>query len=60
MKLSLPASRLAYWNDQIDQWVIEQDQVEIIVGGSSTDARLRKTIGVDIFRNAARPGQLSQ
>jgi beta-glucosidase len=60
VKLSLPASRLAYWNDQIDQWVIEQDQVEIMVGGSSTDARLRKTIGVDIFRNAARPGQLSQ
>jgi beta-glucosidase len=60
VRLSLAASRLAYWNDQIDQWVIEQDQIEIIVGGSSTDARLRKTIGVDMYRNMARPGQLSQ
>ena len=44
--LSLPASRLAYWNAETDRWVVEKDQVEIIVGGSSTDARLRKTIRV--------------
>jgi beta-glucosidase len=46
VKLSLPASRLAYWNDQVDRWVIEQDQIEIIVGGSSADARLKKIIRV--------------
>jgi beta-glucosidase len=46
VKLSLPASRLAYWNAETDRWVVEKDQVEIIVGGSSTDARLRKTVRV--------------
>ena len=46
VELSLPASRLAYWNADTDRWVVEKDQVEIIVGGSSTDARLRKTIRV--------------
>jgi beta-glucosidase len=44
--LSLPAARLAYWDTQNHRWVIEKDQVEIIVGGSSQDARLRKTIRV--------------
>ena len=44
--LSLPAARLAYWNAGTDRWVVEKDQVEIIVGGSSADARLRKTIRV--------------
>jgi beta-glucosidase len=46
VKLSIPASRLAYWNADTDQWVVEKDQIEITVGGSSTDARLRKTIGL--------------
>jgi beta-glucosidase len=46
VKLSLPASRVAYWNAETDRWVVEKDQIEIIVGGSSTDARLRKTIAV--------------
>src|SRR5262249_53972959 len=46
VKLSLPASRLAYWNAETDRWVVEKDQIEITVGGSSTDARLRKTIQV--------------
>jgi len=42
VKLSVPLSRLAYWNT--DRWVVEKDQIEITVGGSSTDARLRKTV----------------
>ena len=46
VQLSLPAARLAYWDAQNDRWVVEKDQVEIIVGGSSQDARLRKTIRV--------------
>jgi beta-glucosidase len=46
VKLSIPASRLAYWNADTHQWVVEKDQIEITVGGSSTDARLRKTIGL--------------
>jgi beta-glucosidase len=46
VKLSLPAARLAYWNAQTDRWVVEKDDIEIAVGGSSTDARLRKTVRV--------------
>ena len=46
VKFSLPASRLAYWNAETDRWTVEKDQIEITVGGSSTDARLRKTIRV--------------
>ena len=43
VKLSLPLSRLAYWNSG---WVVENDQIEITVGSSSTDTRLKKTIRV--------------
>jgi beta-glucosidase len=46
IKLSLPASRLAYWNAHTDRWVVEKDRIEIMIGGSSADARLRKTIPV--------------
>ena len=46
VQLSLPASRLAYWNVETDRWVVEKDQIELIVGGSSVDARLKKTIQV--------------
>ncbi|HJP94915.1 MAG TPA: glycoside hydrolase family 3 C-terminal domain-containing protein [Pyrinomonadaceae bacterium] len=46
VKFSLPASRLAYWEAETDRWVVEKDQIEITVGGSSTDARLRKAIRV--------------
>jgi beta-glucosidase len=46
VKLSFPASRLAYWNAETDHWVVEKDRIEITVGGSSTDARLKKSIQV--------------
>ncbi|HEV8430161.1 MAG TPA: glycoside hydrolase family 3 C-terminal domain-containing protein [Pyrinomonadaceae bacterium] len=46
VKLSVPASRIAYWNSESDRWVVEKDRIEIAVGGSSTDARLKKTIQV--------------
>ena len=45
--LSLPASRLAYWDTQAHGWVVEKDRLEIIVGGSSVDERLRRTIKVE-------------
>jgi beta-glucosidase len=47
VKLTLPASRLAYWDAEADRWTVEKNQVEITVGGSSVDARLRKTIRVN-------------
>jgi beta-glucosidase len=46
VKLVLPAARLAYWNAETDRWVIEKNEIEIAVGGSSTDARVRKRIQV--------------
>jgi len=54
VKLSLPASRLVYWNAQTRTSLVEKDKIEITVGGSSTDARLRKTIEVDTSWNATR------
>jgi beta-glucosidase len=44
VKLSLPASRLAYWNAEMDRWDVEKDQIELTVGGSSTDARLKREV----------------
>ncbi len=49
VKLSLPFSRLAYWDAEADRWTVEKDQIELIVGGSSVDARVRKTLA-DICR----------
>ena len=46
VKLSLPASRLAYWDADNDRWAVEKDRVEITAGGSSKDERVRKTIQV--------------
>jgi beta-glucosidase len=46
VKLSLPGRRLGYWDTKTDRWVVEKNQIEITLGGSSTDARLRKTIRV--------------
>ena len=46
VKLSLPGKRLGYWDTKTGRWVVERDQIEITLGGSSTDARLRKTIRV--------------
>jgi beta-glucosidase len=43
VQISVPLFRLAYWNADTDRWVVENDQIEITVGGSSTDVRLRKT-----------------
>jgi len=47
VKMTLRGSRLAYWNTQTDHWVVENDQIEITVGSSSADARLRKTLRVE-------------
>ena len=46
----LAASGLAYWDPDAHRWVVEDEPVEIAVGASSADIRLRRTIRV-----AARP-----
>jgi beta-glucosidase len=40
----VPATSLAYWNPNDQQWVVEREQVVLGVGGSSADIRLEKTI----------------
>jgi beta-glucosidase len=44
--LALPANALRYWDAAKNQWVLEPDQVEIRIGASSDDIRLRKIITV--------------
>jgi beta-glucosidase len=43
---TLPAARLAYWDARADRWDLEKDQIEITVGGSSSEVRLKKTVRV--------------
>ena len=47
---SLPASSLAYWNSATHRWVVEQEPVELAVGASSADIRLRRRIQVVSFQ----------
>ncbi|MFL5608286.1 MAG: glycoside hydrolase family 3 C-terminal domain-containing protein [Gemmatimonadaceae bacterium] len=42
--LPLAAKSLAYWNETQHRWVIEPDSVRLVVGSSSADARISKTI----------------
>ncbi len=46
VEFSLPASSLAYWNSDLHRWVVEQEPVELAVGASSADIRLRRRIQV--------------
>jgi beta-glucosidase len=44
--LPLKAQQLAYWSDETNGWLLEPDRVEIRVGSSSDNIRLRKTVTV--------------
>jgi beta-glucosidase len=44
--ITLTASRLAYWNAAEKAFVVENDKVQIMVGPSSADTKLDKTIQV--------------
>ena len=46
IQLPLKAEALAYWDEAKNRWVVEADQVKLMVGSSSTDSRLDKTIAV--------------
>jgi beta-glucosidase len=46
VQMTLPAARLAYWNAGKHRFEVEPDKIEIAVGGSSSDLRLRKTVQV--------------
>jgi beta-glucosidase len=44
--ITLPGSRLAYWNVTEKAWVVENDKVQLMVGSSSADTKLDRTINV--------------
>jgi beta-glucosidase len=44
--LTLPASRLAYWDIGRHAWSVEADEVELQLGASSADIRLTKSLRV--------------
>ena len=44
--LPLTVKALAYWDESTNQFVTESDQVEIRVGASSTDIRLRDSLAI--------------
>jgi beta-glucosidase len=46
VEFQLPASELAYWDEQASRWVVEADQVRVMLGGSSADIREGETINV--------------
>jgi beta-glucosidase len=46
LHLTLAARDLAYWNEAAHRFVVESGQVRLLLGSSSSDIRLRKTIQV--------------
>ncbi|MFZ0934499.1 MAG: glycoside hydrolase family 3 C-terminal domain-containing protein [Bryobacteraceae bacterium] len=44
--LPLKAQTLAYWDMARERWVVEPDQVKLMVGGSSADVKLEKAVAV--------------
>lgn len=42
----LRAKDLAYWNEENSAWVVEPDHVELLIGSSSSDTRLRAALQV--------------
>ncbi|HET8657163.1 MAG TPA: fibronectin type III-like domain-contianing protein, partial [Longimicrobiaceae bacterium] len=47
VRLALPASELAYWDEGRKGWVVEREPVQLRVGASSADIRLEKTVQVE-------------
>jgi beta-glucosidase len=46
VQMTLPAKSLAYWDADKHSWVTESETVRLMVGASSADLRLNKTIEV--------------
>ncbi len=47
VQMKLQAKDLAYWDAQKKQWVVEDDKVDLMLGGSSADVKAQKTITVN-------------
>jgi beta-glucosidase len=46
VEIPLNAESLAYWDESKHSFVVEQDKVRIMIGSSSADIKLGKTIPV--------------
>ena len=46
VQMPLKGADLAYWDVANESWVVENDKLKIMVGASSADVRLDKTIDV--------------
>jgi beta-glucosidase len=47
VQMKLQAKDLAYWDAQKKQWVVEDDKADLMLGGSSADVKVQKTITVN-------------
>ena len=45
--IALPAQRLAYWDISKNDWQVERDSIEIRVGASSADIRMKKALKME-------------
>jgi beta-glucosidase len=46
VKLPLKATDLAYWSTEKGAWDVERDQINVMIGSSSEDIKMKKTINV--------------
>ena len=46
VNLSVPVSKLRYWNQDKYDWVLENGEIELLVGSSSSDIRLTKSVKI--------------
>jgi beta-glucosidase len=46
VQIQLKAESLAYWNTDTQRFVVERDKIKIMLGGSSAQTRIEKTVNV--------------
>ena len=44
--LRLDGPKLAYWSDSGHDWIVEPDRIEVAIGASSVDLRLKKVLSI--------------
>ncbi|MEE4021892.1 glycoside hydrolase family 3 C-terminal domain-containing protein [Gordonia sp. PKS22-38] len=57
LDLEIPRSELAYWDRDLDDWVVESGRYRIEVGASSRDIRARTAVDVEGDGRAMRLGR---
>jgi beta-glucosidase len=46
VQIPLKAERLAYWDEAQYKWIVEEEPVKIVLGSSSSDVKVEKTLAV--------------